>query len=151
MRTEFSSISILRRIVITIIALLIIYIFLGPPSYVDLEMINQMFYLIILPSIWISITIFLSFLIGTPIRAIPSLFNWWYNRPYIALACLIIGVLVCLLSKQAQFTEIRTILIGEVEEIERTPNVKILCIGWFITSFSLTHLYFESFGKKLVK
>jgi hypothetical protein len=145
LRNEFSVVSILRRTGVTVIVLSIIYIFLGPPSYVELEMINELFYLIVLPAVLISGTIFLSFLIGTPIRIIPSLFNWWYNRPYLVLIFLITGVIICLLSIQTHFMESRIIILNEGEEIEYTPNFKLLSIGWFITSFSLTHFYFESF------
>ena len=147
LRHEFSVVSILLRIGVTVIVLSIIYIFLGPPSYVELEMLNELFYLLVLPLILITGTIFLSFLIGTPIRAIPSLFKWWYNRPYIVTIFLITGIIICLLSIQTHFMESRTIILNEGEEIEYTPNSKLLCIGWFITSFSLTHFYFESFGQ----
>lgn len=125
----------------------IIYIFLGPPSYIELEMLNELFYLLVLPLILITGTIFFFFLIGTPIRVIPSLFKWWYNRPYILLIFLITGIIICLLSIQTHFMESRTMIIDGEQGIEHTPNFKLLSIGWFVTSFSLTHFYFESFGQ----
>lgn len=149
LRHEFSVVSILRRIGVNAIVLSIIYIFLGPPSYIELEMINELFYLVVLPVVLISGTIFFSFLIGTPVRVIPSVFKWWYDRPYIVTIFFITGIIICLLSIQTNFMESRTIILDEAEEIKHTPNFKLLCIGWFITSFSLTHSYFESFSKIL--
>ena len=145
LRNEFSIVSILRRTGVTVIVLSIIYIFLGPPSYVEFEMLNELFYLVVLPAVLIPGTIFFSFLIGTPIRVIPSVFKWWYDRPYIVLICLFTGIIICLLSIQAHLMESKTIILGEGKEIEYTPNSTLLCVGWFITSFSLTHFYFESF------
>ncbi len=143
MRTEFSIKSILGRVSITIIALSIIYIFFGPPSYVEAEMINEIFFLFIVPPILITGTILLSFLIGTPIRIIPKWSNWWYKRPYIAIILLLVGITLCCISGQPQFQQSH--VSNSEGEIVKASNFQILSAGWFITSFSLTHFYFDAF------
>ena len=61
MRTEFSSASILGRSVFAGIVLSAIYLFYGPPNYIEMEMINSVFYLLIVAPISVIGTILFSF------------------------------------------------------------------------------------------
>jgi hypothetical protein len=50
------------------------------------------------------------------------------------LVLLIIGIICCFLSTADNS--------GKADSV---PNFQLLCIGWFITSFSLIHFYLGSF------
>ena len=141
MNYHTSPSSIFARIGLTILVLSLIYYYLGPPSYVEAEMINAIFFYFIVPPILIGSTIILTFLIGAPLRMIPRLFNWWCDRPYISLILLVVGIVFCFLSTQFPEPHVR----NSEGQIEEGSNYVLLAIGWFIVSFSLIHFYFESF------
>ena len=135
MRTEFSSASILGRSVFAGIVLSAIYLFYGPPNYIEMEMINSVFYLLIVAPISVIGTILFSFLIGTPIRMIPSVFKWWYDHPYIPISLLAFGIVLCHMSGNSNFAHSHTLTFDDEVKTEYTPNLKLLYSGWLIVGF----------------
>ena len=79
MKADSSLYSFLRRLGLAAVALAIIYLKFGPPSYDEVDLVNEVIYLLIVPFFLISGTIAICFLIGLPIRLIPKVFNWWYH------------------------------------------------------------------------
>ncbi|MEO8770738.1 MAG: hypothetical protein ABI402_11650 [Ferruginibacter sp.] len=122
-----------------------LYLFLGPGRYVEADAVNELVYFFILAPVLVISTILFSFLIGLPIRLIPSLFKYWYDRPYICLALFIVGIILCLLSINLHFIASEINIVNGEEIMEQRPNFKMLCAGWFTVSFSVTHFYFSSF------
>ena len=139
-----STLSLFGRIIFTAVMLSIIYLFLGPVSYVEADAVNEAFYLLIVAPVLVIGTILFSFLIGAPIRMIPSFFKFWYDRPYICLILLVTGIALCLLSTESHFIVSETRILNREDIIEQRPNFKMLCAGWFTVAFSATHFYFSS-------
>ena len=104
-------------------------------------MVNEVFYLFIVPPILITVTILLSFLIGTPLRMIPKLYNWWYSQPYISMILFFVGIITCFLSMQFPQSHV----INSEGKVEEGSNFEVLSIGWLTVSFSLIHFYYRSF------
>ena len=146
---QFSMFSLFCRIGISIVALVIIYLRLGPPSYEEVDLINSIMYLGLVPFILIGGTIALCFLVGLPITLSRSINNWWYARPYIALIGLTIGILCCYISNLSQFKESESILLNGENIIRQIPNNRFLIFGWFVTAFSLIHFYPESLSNSI--
>ncbi len=144
LRTEFSSISITCRTVIAALVLCAIYLFYGPPDYVEMETINVVFYVFIAAPILITGTILISFLVGTPLRANQALFNWWYKRPFISLSGILVGIFLCRLSGNQTLMQQFGHPLTVDEQGNIISNFYLLCTGWFITAFSIIHTYFSS-------
>jgi hypothetical protein len=126
-----------------------IYLKLGPASYMDIDMLSMFLLLIGFPIFLIACTIAICFLVGMPIRVVPKVYNWWYNRPYISLLLLSTGFYFCYLSYQPRFLEPKIIFENGENITVQTANFIILTIGWSFTAFALTHLYFSSIPKWL--
>ena len=125
---------------ITIFILLLIYIFLGPPSYVELELINLLFYLVIIPLPLIGGTILICCLVGIPIRLIPNLKNFWEAKPYISVLVFVIGFILLLFSIKSENQTDREISLSW-----------LLASGWFLISFSLVHFPYDTLISSIKK
>ena len=136
-------ISFLGRLGLALVVLSLIYLRFGPPGYEEVDLINSILYLMIVPLALIGGTIAICFLVGMPIRLIPKVFDWWCRHQVIPVILLTIGILCCFLSIQPQFIVTVTEAEGAGLTIKKIPNSYILVSGWFLTAFSLTHLYFK--------
>ena len=67
------------------------------------------------------LTIIVCFIVGLPIRLNKKLNYWWTTNFYISIIGAICGL---------------TLLV-----IALLPNTVFLCMGWFLTAFSLLHIY----------
>ena len=151
MEYQTSLASFLGRVTICFLTLSVIYLFYGPPSYEDLELLNVFTYLLVIPLILIPISILLCLFIGIPIRSISKIQKWWHERPYFALAGIIIGLTLCLLSRASNFIEFETVYIGHEKSTIQVPNLNLLSTGWFILAFSILHLYPEALSRFIKK
>jgi hypothetical protein len=143
MKPDSSLYSFLSRLGLAVVALALIYLKFGPPSYEEVDLVNEIIYLLVVPLFLIGGTIAVCFLIGMPIRLIPKVFNWWYRHPLIPTILLVIGISFCFLSIQPQFISYQKDLEKIEPSVKQIPNFNILTIGWFLTGFSLTHLYLK--------
>ena len=151
MEYQTSLVSFFGRITLGFLALCTIYLFFGPPSYEEVDMINSIIYLGAIPLILIPGSILICILVGTPIRAITKIKKWWYERPYIAIAGIIIGLILCYVSKSPSFSETTPVILSDQEYIEKIPNTNILGTGWFVLAFSIIHFYPESLSDFISK
>ena len=133
---------------ITFILLFVIYLFYGPAKDVEVEMINQILYLFIIPILLISGTIVVCLLAGLPMRLIPKFNKWWESKPYIAFIGLTLGLVLIYLSPN--FTGTKTIIENETECLKQIPDYTILRIGWFTTAFFLLHFYPIHFMESII-
>ncbi|WP_460556422.1 hypothetical protein [Ferruginibacter profundus] len=135
--------SLFTRLVMALIILSSLYLRFGPPAYEEVDLINEIIYLLVLPFLLISGTIAGSFLLGMPIRLIPKLFNWWYRHPVMPLLLLTAGIGCCFLSVQPQFIVTEIVARGAGFITQKIPESTLLITGWFVTAFAITHLYPE--------
>ena len=139
MRQNTSIPFFIGRLAISFVLLFVIYLFYGPAKDVEVEMINEILYLFIIPVLLIPVTIVVCLLVGLPIRLIPKLNKWWDSNPYIGFIGLTLGLLMIFVSPN--FTDTIKIIENETERIKEIPDYTILGIGWFITAFFLLHFY----------
>jgi hypothetical protein len=137
------------RWLLKILLLFVIYLFYLLPEDLELEFINEILYLIIIPVIFISGSILLCLLLGLPIRLIPKVKQWWYSKRYLGLAGLLLGLLLIVLSS--------TVCVHQYQALNKNgncgshniPNYYLLITGWFVLSFFLCHFSVEAiFAKK---
>lgn len=127
------------RLVICFVLLFIIYLFYGPVKDVEVETINEILYLFIIPIILIPLTIGICLIVGLPIRLSSKIYNWWLSNSYIAFIGLTLGFIIILLSPN--FTNNIKIVENGVQTYKDFPNETILGTGWFVTAFFLLHFY----------
>lgn len=127
------------RLIICSIILFFIYLKYGPPKDVEVEMINEVLYLFIIPLLLIPGTIVVCLLLGLPLTLIPKINKWWNSKSYIAFIGLTIGFAIILFSPN--YADTIKITENETEIIKIIPNETILGIGWFMTAFFLLHFY----------
>lgn len=146
LRTAFPVGSVLFRGGLAILAMLIMYRELGPVNNVETETINMLLYGIFLPAYLFTQTIFFALLLGTPIRAIQGVYDWWVKRPYAALLLLAAGIMCCVLSVQDDFAQ-QVPVAKDIGETFTEPDYRLLYTGWFTTVFALLHFYPESLAR----
>jgi hypothetical protein len=66
---------------------------------------------------------------------------WWSRRPVIPAVALTVGIILLLLSLNANFKETRSIVIDGIEKEKEVPNYALALTGWFVTAFALLHFY----------
>jgi hypothetical protein len=135
--------------VISFVLLFIIYLFYGPAKDAEVEMINEILYLFIIPIMLIPGTIVICLLVGLPIRLIPKVHKWWYSNSYIAFIGLALGFLTIYVS--SNFTDTIKVVENETEVIKQIPNYTILGIGWFTSAFFLLHFYPIRFIESIIE
>gem|GEM_PF-1440312 len=127
------------RLVICFVLLYIIYFFYGPVKDVEVETINEILYLFVIPIILIPLTIAICLIVGLPIRLSSKIYNWWLSNSYIAFIGLTLGFIIILLSPN--FTNDIEIVENGIQTYKDFPNETILGTGWFVTAFFLLHFY----------
>jgi len=87
------------------------------------------------------ITVILCFIIGLPIRLSISINSWWIKHFYIAIIGVVFGIVLIVLSLLPDYME--TIQIEKDGEIiiKQIPNISLSIFGWFLTAFSILHIY----------
>jgi hypothetical protein len=87
------------------------------------------------------LTIGICLLIGLPIRIISSLNTWWTERIWLALAGVLFGFSMIIVSViPSMATIVNTTIEGEVVQ-RQIPNLSFAGAGWLLTAFSLLHLF----------
>jgi hypothetical protein len=88
-----------------------------------------------------ALSIGICFIIGLPIRLNKQICKWWKKHFYLSIILLIGGLIILLLSLHPALAESVKISIDGYETVKNTPNEVLLSIGWFLTAFSILHLY----------
>ena len=87
------------------------------------------------------ITIFLCLLVGLPIRLNKNLNRWWTTHFYISLLGVVCGLTFLVLAFLPNLQHTVTTEIDGQATIKHVPNFYFAITGWFLTAFSLLHLY----------
>jgi len=87
------------------------------------------------------LTIICCMTVGFPIRLIKNLNEWWTRHFYVAFILSLVGLTLIGLSLTPQFIEETTISTDEMEIVKSLPNFGLIITGWFVTAFSILHIY----------
>jgi len=87
------------------------------------------------------LTIIVCLLVGLPIRLNKKLNHWWTRNFYISIIGTVCGLALLFTALLPNFRETVTVIINEQETIKQIPNATLSYIGWFLTAFSLLHIY----------
>lgn len=142
--------SILFKLAITFCVLFGIFMFYALADTDEFDMINFFALLTIKPIfgiILISITIFITYLLGLPIRLNSKINLWWKNNPGISLIYVSIGILLSILSLLPYFENTVPVTINGEQTTKQIPNDVLSILGWFIIAFGLFHYYPKTFLK----
>jgi hypothetical protein len=139
----------LLHIILTAIFLFVLYLIFGPATILELEMINEILWLIIIPFILIVGTIVSCIIVGLPIRIIQKVYDWWSARPMVSFFGLLTGLVLMTLTLNDGFMEKEIIVVNKQELVKEVPNNYLLLFGWFLTAFFMLHFYPKHFFNHL--
>jgi hypothetical protein len=88
-----------------------------------------------------SLTIFVCFIVGIPIRFHKKLNIWWKKNYYLSIIGIIIGLIFLGLALLPSFSETVNYDLDGVPTIKQIPNSIFTYIGWLLTAFSILHTY----------
>lgn len=87
------------------------------------------------------VTIGICLLIGLPIRIYDRINTWWTKRIWLSISGVVFGLSLIIVSLLPSMTEtIDTTIENEIIK-RQIPNVGFAITGWFLTGFSLLHLF----------
>lgn len=87
------------------------------------------------------VTIGICLLIGLPIRISDKINKWWTSRIWLSILGILAGLSLMILSLLPSMKEtITTIVEGEIIQ-KQIPDIGFAATGWFLTGFSLFHLF----------
>lgn len=116
---------------------------------------NIIVYGMILPVIFITITIIACLATGLPLRFIPAIHRWWISKPLLQVSLLLIGISILFLSLLPPLKISQQFIENEKTVIRYFVNEYISLTGWFITGFCLINTYpltiIEHLSKKINK
>ncbi|MFZ4797443.1 MAG: hypothetical protein ACOYMA_08100 [Bacteroidia bacterium] len=140
---KISSTNTLKnQAVITFISLVCIYILFAINEFdagVD-GTISFIFFMII-ASVFSSLTIVICLILGLPIRLNSKIYNWWNANFYIPIILTILGLAFLYLSTTNYFLETAETTYQNQKEFKQIPNMNLQITGWFLTAFSVLHLF----------
>ncbi len=87
------------------------------------------------------LTILVCLIVGLPIRLKSKLNYWWTTHFYVSIIGAIIGLTFLVLALFPTFRETVTYDLDGVPALKQIPNKLLSVAGWFLTAFSLLHIY----------
>jgi len=88
------------------------------------------------------LTIIVCLIVGLPIRLNKKLNYWWTTHFYISIIGAFCGLLLLFLASLPIFNETVSVIKDSGQEtLKQVPNSILIIIGWFLTAFSLLHIY----------
>jgi hypothetical protein len=87
------------------------------------------------------LTIGICLLIGLPIRISDRINTWWTERIWLSILGILIGLTLLSLSLVPSMMQTINKPIEDVIIQKRIPNLNFAATGWFLTAFSLLHLF----------
>lgn len=87
------------------------------------------------------LTIFCCLIVGLPIRLNNKLNSWWTTNFYVSIIGAFIGLTFLVLALLPTFSETVTYDLDGVPTLKQIPNSILSFSGWFLTAFSLLHIY----------
>jgi hypothetical protein len=129
--------------IVTFITLLVIYMIFVLLDYqggID-SFIGTTLFQPIIGGLISMVTIAICLLIGLPIRISDRINKWWTSRMWLSILGILVGLSLIVLSLLPSMTEtITTTIEGEIIQ-KQIPNIGFATSGWFLTGFSLLHLF----------
>jgi hypothetical protein len=143
MRIILNLIVLAVQCVITFFTLLAIYMIFvvmdyqgGIDSFIGTTIIQP-----ILGGLFSIMTIGICVLIGLPIRISETINIWWIKRTWLAIFALVLGLCLMTLSLLPSMRDtINSTIEDEIIQRQIPDPVFAIC-GWFVTAFSLLHLF----------
>ena len=87
------------------------------------------------------LTIIACLSLGLPIRLSKKVNYWWATNFYISIIGVISGLTLLFLALLPNFNDAATVIINKQETLKQIPNSTLSYVGWFLTAFSLLHIY----------
>ena len=87
------------------------------------------------------LTIVICLIIGLPIRLGKTINSWWGRYYLISILGTIAGLTLLVISFLPFFMETVKTVIENQETNKRIPNLILVSIGWFLTTFSTLHIF----------
>jgi len=87
------------------------------------------------------LTIIVCLIVGLPIRLNKKLNHWWITNFYISIIGTFCGLILLIFALVPIFNETTIITENGQETLKHIPNSTLSYIGWFLTAFSLLHIY----------
>ena len=92
--------------------------------------------------ILVILTIIVCLTVGLPIRLNKKLNHWWTTNFYISIIGVICGLILLFLALLPSFNETAKVAVENGQEtLKQIPNSTLSYVGWFLTAFSLLHIY----------
>ncbi|MBT1704058.1 hypothetical protein [Chryseosolibacter indicus] len=144
MRIILNLITLALQGIITLIALVAIYMIFVLLDYqggID-AFVGTILFQPIIGGLISTVTIGICLLIGLPIRINYRINTWWTKRVWLSIFNVFIGLSLLILSLLPSLREIITTSTEDDGFIQREiPNTALAITGWFLTGFSLLHLF----------
>lgn len=144
MRKSTATRTFLWQIFITFIVLLTVYmVYAAIENTLPSQLSRFSFFILqsFYATITAAVTIAACLVLGLPIRIISRCNQWWQNKPLIPLLGVAIGSTFLLMSFAPYFCDIHKVFQNGNPIEKRVPNSSLALGGWFLTAFSLLHLY----------
>jgi hypothetical protein len=87
------------------------------------------------------LTILVCLIVGLPIRLNRKINYWWTTNFYLSIIGTVIGLTLLLIALYPAFSETVTIDLDGQPTLKQIPNFTLTPVGWFLTAFSLLHIY----------
>jgi hypothetical protein len=88
-----------------------------------------------------TLTIIVCLITGLPVRLNKKLNHWWITNFYISIIGTVCGLTLLFMALLPNFNETVMLIIDEQETLKQIPNPTFSYTGWFLTAFSLLHIY----------
>jgi hypothetical protein len=128
---------------ITFVALIVIYMIFVLLDYqggIDSFIGTTLFQPIIGGLISIA-TIAICLLVGLPIRIRDRINTWWTKRIWLSMLATLAGLFLFVLSLLPSMMKTINVTIEDEIIQKQIPNIGLATAGWFLTGFSLLHLF----------
>lgn len=133
--------TLVLQIIACYIILYALYVITGPLSYLEVDAINIIMYVIVVPNYLITATILVCVVMGLPLRLSASLNNWWLKKQRIPVTGIIVGFfLASNIVSRENFDSVATYTLTQPYPI-LLKEYFIEISGWFICAFSALHCY----------
>lgn len=132
-----------NQLALSLLVHFLLYFYFDPINQMwhEVEMINTIIYLMILPAVFIVCSIITVFVVGLPVRLVTKLHNWWRPKRYFQIAGILIGLTILYFSTKYFLSTIEMTDANNEKTIVSLKNLPLSLTGWFITAFFLVHLY----------
>lgn len=125
---------------ITLIVIYMIFVLLDYDGGID-GFIGTTLFQPIIGSLITIVTISICLLIGLPIRISKRLNAWWTKKMWIPISGVLLGLSLLILSLIPAMTQTIALTIENEIVPKQIPNLAFGATGWFVTGFSLLHLF----------